>query len=71
VHRSSHHKGINDGINSLLELIRKHPGERLPFYSQRLPAKSLRNIERWMAELKREGKVEFKGSKKAGGYFTL
>ncbi|MCK5320009.1 HTH domain-containing protein [Candidatus Parcubacteria bacterium] len=28
-----------------------------------------RTIERWINKLKKEGKIEFKGSPKTGGYF--
>jgi ATP-dependent DNA helicase RecG len=30
----------------------------------------LRTIERWIKELKDEGKIEYKGSRKTGGYFA-
>ena len=32
---------------------------------------SPKNIERWLAQLKRTGKVEYRGSSKTGGYFAV
>lgn len=63
-------EGINEGINLLLEEIRKHPGRRIPQLSESLgiPAKT---VERWIDALKKQGRVEYRGSRKTGGYFPL
>lgn len=63
-------EGITEGINRLLEYIRNTPGKRIPQFvdSLRIPAKT---IERWIADLKRQGRIEYRGSKKTGGYFSL
>lgn len=63
-------KGISEGISLLLEHIRNVPGKRIPQISVSLglPAKT---IERWIANLKRQGSIEFRGSKKAGGYYAV
>ena len=62
-------EGITEGINALLKYIWNAPGKRVPQLADTLgiPAKT---IERWIAVLKREGDIEFRGSKKAGGYFV-
>ncbi len=63
-------EGISEGINQLLEHIRSAPGRRIPQLADRLgiPAKT---IERWIADLKRQGRIEYRGSKKAGGYYMV
>ena len=63
-------EGITEGINRLLEHIRNTPGKRIPQFvdSLGIPAKT---IERWIADLKRQGRIEYRGSKKTGGYFYL
>jgi ATP-dependent DNA helicase RecG len=63
-------EGISEGINLLLEHIRSAPGRRISQMADRLgiPAKT---IERWIADLKRHGRIEYRGSKKAGGYYMV
>jgi len=63
-------EGISEGINLLLEHIRNAPGRRIPQFSESLgiPAKT---IERWIADLKRQGRIEYRGSKKVGGYCAV
>lgn len=63
-------KGISEGINSLLEHILSSPGKRVPQLAATLglPAKT---VERWVADLKRQGRIEYRGSKKAGGYYVV
>jgi hypothetical protein len=34
----------------------------------KVPAKT---VERWLAELKGKGRIEYRGSKKTGGYFAI
>ncbi len=61
-------EGISEGINLLLEHIRKAPGKRIPQLSEYLGTPS-KTIERWIADLRRQGRIEYRGSKKAGGYY--
>src|SRR4030066_736912 len=64
-------EGISEGISLLLEHIRNVPGKRIPQLSVSLglPAKT---IERWIANLKRQGGcIEYRGSKKAGGDYAV
>jgi len=60
--------GINEGINSLIQFISDHPGKRLPEIEKylKIPVKTL---ERWIKISRDQGRIEFKGSKKTGGYF--
>jgi ATP-dependent DNA helicase RecG len=63
-------EGVNEGVNELLESIRNDPGRRVPQLSDSLgiPTKT---IERWIANLKRQGSIEYRGSKRSGGYYAI
>lgn len=63
-------KGITEGINSLRAYILSSPGKQVPQLAAALglPAKT---VEPWVADLKRQGCIEYRGSKKAGGYFGV
>ena len=63
-------EGVSEGVNLLMELIQKNPGKRVPPLAKTLgtPAKT---IERWIKKLKEEGKIEFRGSPKKGGYHVI
>lgn len=62
-------EGINEGINSLFEYIKNNPNQRVSQIGEDLgiPAKTL---ERWIKKLKENKMVEYRGSKKTGGYFV-
>jgi len=62
-------EGINEGINSLYECIKNNPSKRVSQIEEKLntPAKTL---ERWIKKLKDEDKIEYRGSKKTGGYYV-
>ncbi len=63
-------EGVNGGINSLHEFIQKNPGLRTTQISgaMGIPGKT---IEKQLTKLKDKGKVEFRGSKKTGGYHVI
>ena len=61
-------EGVNEGVKTLYELIKKHPNNRSTFFVKKMNT-SVKNIERWIKQLKTEDKIEFKGSPKTGGYF--
>lgn len=63
-------EGISEGITSLLEQIKKAPGQRVPQYEKELKASS-KTIERWIADLRERGAIEYRGSKRTGGYWPL
>ncbi len=60
---------INEGIKNLYDFIKSTPNKRVSQISKELniPQKTL---ERWIKQLKDEDKVEYKGSKRTGGYFA-
>ena len=60
-------EGVNEGVNSLYLLIVQNPNNRSPFFAKELNT-SVKNIERWLKQLKDEDKIEFRGSPKTGGY---
>jgi len=61
-------EGVNEGVNLLSNFIQKNPGMRLPELATLLnvPPKT---VERWLKQLKDDGKIVFKGAPKKGGYF--
>ncbi len=61
-------EGVNEGVKSLYAIIKKYPNKKTPFFANELNT-SVKNIERWIKQLKDEGKIEFRGSPKTGGYF--
>lgn len=63
-------EGVNEGVNELLELIAKSPGNRMPYYAavMHIPEKTM---ERWIKQLREEGKIEFRGATKTGGYWKV
>ena len=61
--------GVNEGVKSLYELIVKKPNRRSTFFAKELHT-SVKNIERWLKQLKDADKIEFIGSPKTGGYYV-
>ena len=63
-------EGINEGISKLLQYIHKNEGLRVSQISKAMntPAKT---IERWITSLKIDKKIEYRGSKKTGGYYLV
>lgn len=59
---------VNEYIKELYDYIKKHPGHKAASISEAL-AVPLRTVERWIKKLRSENKIEFVGSKKAGGYY--
>jgi len=66
---SNNNEGVNEGVKSLLTLIKKHPNKKTPFFVKELST-SVKNIERWIKKLKDKEEIEFVGSSKTGGYFV-
>ena len=60
--------GINEGIKTLCEIIAQNPGRRTTDLAGLL-GKSVPTVERYVKALKDRGEVEFRGSKKTGGYW--
>jgi len=63
-------EGANEGLKSFIAYLKKNQGSNLSFVSRdlKIPKKTL---ERWASSLKKDRKIEFKGSKKKGGYFII
>jgi predicted HTH transcriptional regulator len=62
--------GISEGIKSLLVYIEENPGKRITSIAAGI-GKPAKTIERWIKELRKDGKIEFRGSKKTGGYYVM
>jgi len=62
-------EGVNEGVKNLFLLIQEIPGKRAPFFAQRMDT-SVKNIERWLKDLKDEDRIKFSGAPKTGGYFV-
>ncbi|MDX3917476.1 MULTISPECIES: RNA-binding domain-containing protein [Olivibacter] len=60
--------GVNGGVNDLLILIAENPGNRVPFFVEKMNAPA-RSIERWIKTLKDENRIEFRGVPRTGGYW--
>jgi ATP-dependent DNA helicase RecG len=61
---------IDGGVNGLLAYIHANPGKRASELAASLDT-PLRSIERWLKQLKVDGKVEFRGAAKTGGNYSL
>ena len=57
----------NEGVKSLYELIENNPNRKTPFFAKKLNT-SVKNIERWIKQLRDKDKIEFIGAPKTGGY---
>ena len=60
-------EGVSEGVKSLYELIKNYPNRKTPFFAKKLNT-SVKNIERWIKQLKDKEKIEFIGAPKTGGY---
>jgi hypothetical protein len=60
--------GVNSLESELLGVIQSMPGLNAPALSTTIN-KSLRTIQRYLKKLTDEGKVEFRGAAKNGGYY--
>ncbi len=60
--------GVNSLDNELLNTIQSVPGLNAPALAESIN-KSLRTIQRFLKKLSDEGKIEFRGAAKNGGYY--
>ena len=60
--------GVNVGVNALFPYIQANPGHRAVEMAASFKV-TQRTIERWLKQLREEGRVEFVGSPKTGGYY--
>ena len=63
-------EGANEGVNSLYNYIRGFSGVRIPELSQKLSV-PVKTLERWIKQLRDDGKVVFRGASKTGGYHVV
>ena len=63
-------EGVNEGVKTLLSVIRSAPGKRANELAT-LVGKSVQSVERYIKALKDDGKIEFRGAPKNGGYFAI
>ena len=62
---------LNEPLNDyVFRLVQTHPGTRLP-YLKSVVGKSAATVKRALAELIRAGRIEHRGSKKTGGYYSM
>ncbi len=61
--------GVNVGVNSVFEYIKQNQPTKAKYIAQYLGV-TQRTVERYLKELKNEGKIEFRGSPKTGGYYA-
>ena len=62
--------GVNVGVNSVLDHIKTHQPISAKSLSKYFDKVTQRTIERWIKQLKEDGKIVFKGSPKTGGYYA-
>ena len=63
-------EGLTEGLKTLLEAIQNNQGIQLKDLSLILD-RSIKTLERQIAELINQRKVERRGSRKTGGYFII
>lgn len=69
------HKGdqigaVNGAVNQVLQFITEKPGCRTNAIAEALKL-PLRTVQRHLEQLKKQGKVEFRGAPRNGGYFLI
>lgn len=62
--------GANVGANELLILIEENPGINVLEMKAYFKV-TQRTVERWVKKLKDQGKIEFRGAPKTGGYWVV
>jgi ATP-dependent DNA helicase RecG len=62
--------GTNVGTNELYDFIKENQPIRISHITKHFNQVTARTIERWIKKLKDEDKIEFRGSKKTGGYYA-
>ncbi|MEJ5089265.1 hypothetical protein GEO21_04365 [Sphingobacterium faecium] len=57
-------------LDQLYKLISDHPGQRIPFYLNVFDIKA-KVLESKLQKLQEEGKIEYRGTRKTGGYWDV
>ena len=63
-------EGVNEGVKLLLDAIRNSPGKRANELATFI-GRSVQSVERYVKTLKAEGKIQFVGAPKTGGYYVV
>lgn len=63
-------EGLSEGLKELIDILMNIQGLNATEISNRMN-KGLSTVERYLRKLKKNGIVEFRGSKKTGGYYLL
>ena len=65
-------EGLTEGLKTkfidLVKVILSEEGNRIPFYANKM-SESEKNIERYFKIFREQNLIEYRGSKKAGGYY--
>ena len=70
-HQDTSAGGVNGGVNELEAIcsyIHQHPGLRANVIAEALSLPR-RTLERHLGQLKKSGRIEFRGAPKTGGYY--
>lgn len=59
---------INEGVQKLYDYIKANPGHKARIISESLNV-PFKTVQRWIGKLKDDGKIEFAGSGRVGGYY--
>jgi len=62
--------GITEGEKLALDVVRTYPGNRVPYLSKASGIPE-RTLERYTSLLREKGLIEYKGSKRTGGYYPV
>ncbi len=62
--------GVSGGVNELLVFINSNPGLKTAQIKEAFDHPQ-RTLERWLKQLRDEGKIEFRGAPKTGGYYPM
>lgn len=63
-------KDENEGLTMLLRCVEKYPGLRIPGFAKIIDIPS-KTVERWTVQLKKLNLIEYRGSKKTGGFYII
>ena len=61
--------GVSGGVNVLLAFLADNPGKKTGEIRHALDNIPQRTLERWLKLLKAQGRIEFRGAPRTGGYF--
>ena len=60
--------GLNGGLKEVYEYIKMHPGHNTKTISAAV-SRPVKTEEKWIKNIRQKNLIEFKGSKKTGGYY--